>query len=241
MKGLMPGALALACLVFAGFCRADSTNDKANFTGQVAVTSSGKKVKMAWAYVSLYSLDVINAAKEKADKLEPALQQSIQPQIAVQKQRYLDDASILEAQLAADGSRGMPDSNNPTLKSKMATEVQDYKSLTVLIYQSIYYRTSYFYTRELPAPAQYIEVKADGKFSLQIPKSGDWVLMAVAEPETSSGGEPYFWCLKLSSDILKKGHVLLNSSNLTTTNNSNNVVNVLDQAKIDAMIANTLK
>jgi len=245
MKGLMAMAttFALGSLIFVGLCRADS-NDKTAVTGQVSiVTSSGKKVKLAPMEVNLYSLDVITAAKAEADKQGPALRQSVQSQIAVQKQRYLDDASILEAQLTADGSRGKPDFNNPTLKSKMETEEQDYKNLNELIYESIYYKTSYFYTRELPAPTEHQEVSADGKFSLQIPKSGAWVLVATTKPAPPNdvGVDPYFWCLKLSDETLKKGHVVLNNTNLATTTNSNNVVSVLDQATINAMLADVVK
>ena len=241
MKGLLTIALVLASLLPATFCMGAAT-DKTVLTGQVSISNGPtNKVKLGSVYINLYPLDAVNAAKDEADKQDTALRQSVQPEIDARKNQYKDDTFILNTKLNSAGSHGGVDYTSADIKNALTKQNQDIKVLNQLVYNSIYYKTPYFYMKELGASTAHKVADAKGKFSLQVPKSGSWVIEAWAYPIPSANSAPYFWCFNLSAEDLTKGHIVLNESNLATATNSSNVVNLLDQTAIDSMLADVLK
>lgn len=227
--------LALISLLFSEICRADSTDAKTTLSGQISITApSGKKVPLTQIEVNLYPLAVINAAVATAAKQGPLQEKSFQAQIAAQQQKCADDTTIYNGMVRTNESRGIPVFNNPDVKKVSEQIRQDFKYLSDLVYASVYYKTCYFYMRELPVPYEHKEVDASGKFNLQVQNKGDWVLLASAEFASYPNAEPYFWCLKLNSGTLKKGRIALTNENLATTSDKNNIVPKIDQATIHA-------
>jgi hypothetical protein len=76
------------------------------------------------------------------------------------------------------------------------------------------------YFNNLPTPQAVTKTDADGKFSLQLSKKGEFILVAQAQRQVSNNTEKYFWLIRVHPDGKPAMQVMLSNDNLITANSS---------------------
>jgi hypothetical protein len=74
------------------------------------------------------------------------------------------------------------------------------------------------YFSNLPIPPSTAKTDADGKFSLQITKKGEFILVAQAQRQVSDNTEKYFWIIHVHPDGKPEMQIMLSNDNLITAN-----------------------
>jgi hypothetical protein len=84
----------------------------------------------------------------------------------------------------------------------------------------------------LPMPISSVKTDADGRFRLQVPRTGEFVLVATASREFGGGSESYIWAVVDSLDGKDSKQVFLSNDNLAQAYSPESVIQRLG---IDAM------
>lgn len=80
------------------------------------------------------------------------------------------------------------------------------------------------YFNSPPTPLAVAKTDADGKFSLQLYKKGEFVLAAQAQRQVSGNTEKYFWLVRVRPDRKSVMQVMLSNDNLITANSPESAV-----------------
>jgi hypothetical protein len=80
--------------------------------------------------------------------------------------------------------------------------------------QQAYYYSDAFWFSLLQSPIQIAETDAEGKFELQLPRTGKWVIAAHGQRMTWNRIESYYWLQPVSLDGQHKRVQNLNNNNL---------------------------
>jgi hypothetical protein len=80
------------------------------------------------------------------------------------------------------------------------------------------------YFNNLPTALAVTKTDADGKFSLQLPQKGEFILAAQAQRLVSNNTEKYFWLIRIHPDGKSVMQVMLSNDNLITVNSSESAV-----------------
>jgi hypothetical protein len=80
------------------------------------------------------------------------------------------------------------------------------------------------YFKDLPTSLSSTRTDADGKFSLQIPKSGRFAIAAHASRKTYSANEEYYWMVWVSLNGRESTNIILGNQNLMSSGSQESVV-----------------
>jgi len=182
----------------------DAAADKAAIAGQVVfVTREHETIPIGATHVRLYSYDQAHAALELLSAKGGAEQKKLNPTLADEKAKCI---AALAAVAAAKGA----DHAAATKKSDDA--LKEYRD-TVTKYFS--YSGQPYFAENMPAPLADSVTDADGKFSMKIPKTGSWVLVAQGQHAAGTGKETCLWIARIKSEDIAKNQAVLNNDNLT--------------------------
>jgi hypothetical protein len=84
--------------------------------------------------------------------------------------------------------------------------------------EQAYYYSDAFWFSQLQSPIQIGETDAEGKFELQLPRTGKWVIAAHGQRMTRNRIESYYWLQPVSLDGQHKHVQNLNNNNLLRRN-----------------------
>jgi hypothetical protein len=84
--------------------------------------------------------------------------------------------------------------------------------------EQAYYYSDAFWFSQLQSPIQIGETDAEGKFELQLPRTGKWVIAAHGQRMTRNRIESYYWLQPVSLDGQHKRVQNLNNNNLLRRN-----------------------
>jgi hypothetical protein len=206
----------------------DSGN-KATVNGQIfIVTQGGDNIKLGMIHVYLFSGDQIDASLSvlaaKADYEEKKLKPTLDAEEAAESQAEKAEAKAFLDSLQTDKDVNpiMIASDLVDKKKTLDDSLSKYKA-TVDKYS--YYTSPDFYAGGLPTtPITSSESDADGKFTMQIPKTGTWVLAAKGQRSVGDKTEGYFWLVKVSSDPIANNQIFLNNENLAGSNSPDSMI-----------------
>jgi hypothetical protein len=96
-----------------------------------------------------------------------------------------------------------------------------------------FYYSGAFYFSFLYSPIQAVETDADGKFAIQVPKTGSFVIAAKAERYITQINskfitEHYYWLQPISLNGEQQGVQNLSNKNLTSTTGSSSLIHTQD-------------
>jgi len=207
------------------------SSDKATVNGQVFIVTKGaENYKLGSIHVYLYSeeevLAIAAVSLAKAIKLKPALDaerencNKMTQQYAAVLQRYQGMSPVASELIAA--------------QKASSDSLKEFRTALAKYYSNF---SSEYYSQTLPTPLADAQTDADGKFSMQIPKTGSWVLEAEGERSVGDTKEGYVWLARASSDAIAKSQIFLTNENLSTSSSPDSVAVSLSQSDIEEIIA----
>ena len=115
--------------------------------------------------------------------------------------------------VVAAGKQGVSDANAAlnTVRKAATTARREVQSLLA---EQAYYRSHPFYFSHLRYPIQTAETDGDGKFVIQLPLNGKFIIAAQAERSVGNETESYYWLEPVSLDGQREGVQNLSNSNV---------------------------
>jgi len=210
------------------------TAAKGTLSGQIFVsTIGGENFKLGGGSVSLFERKAIEAliAAEKiyADIKIQHLSFDVDAAKAVQDQADAAQKYWFEADLAVHYN----DPNRDTVRQSY-TQARTAADRAEAEYQKVresrdFYYSGAFYFGLLSNPIQTAETDADGKFAIQVPITGGFVVAAKAERYVPLGyTEYYYWLQPVSLDGQQQLVQNLSSNNLTSTKGTSPLLHTQD-------------
>ncbi len=202
------------------------------------VTKAGESVKLGLVPVDLIPLGdllpylnkkVATATNEVA-RLEPLVKAAqaeceIQenPALALEKELRVASPFQLERIGLPNDAQGRADARRSELNERLAVlqarkEWADEKLKSAVKWDELekslqFYRFG-FYFDSLPPPLRTTKTNADGKFQINIPRSGSYVLAAVATRHVGESTESYYWLVKADTRGESPLKIMLSNDNL---------------------------
>jgi hypothetical protein len=202
--------------------------DKATVNGQIFIaTQGGDNIKLALIHVHLFSEDQIDEAMIAIEDKANVEMDKLKPTIDAQK------ADFTKVVSEYDASRDSGNSNFSDMITKR-NAIRDQYEATWRSY--FHYLSQAYYITGLPTPLTEAETDADGKFSIQIPKTGSWVLEAAGERSVGNKTEGYLWIIRVSKDAITHNQIFLNNDNLSDHPSDDSITSTMDQSAIDSAI-----
>jgi len=90
------------------------------------------------------------------------------------------------------------------------------------------YHTGGFYFSILGSPIQSVETDADGKFVIEIPKTGPFVIAAQAQRRVGEKRERYYWLQPVSLEGQQQRVQNLSNNNLTSTTGTSSLIHTIE-------------
>jgi hypothetical protein len=183
---------------------------KGTLSGQVFVsTGGGDSVKLGAVQVQLFAREAIDvlvaAAKNCADV---KIQQLSGP--------------VAEAKAALDQAKGRVNAANYR-DFDAAQEARDAAQNTLDFFYS-----GAFYFAFLHSPIQTAETDADGRFAIEVPTQGSFVIAAQAERHLLREIEHYYWLQPVSLEGQQQSVQNLSNKNLTSTTGTSSLIHTQD-------------
>ncbi len=148
--------------------------------------------------------------------------QNLQPTLDNQK------AKCTKLKDAIDTYEGDPESDEFKVLAQVFTDsLKIYKGTLAKYYH--YYSPAY-YSAGLPTPLATAETDANGNFSIQIPKTGSWVMGAYEQ-----GND--LWLSKVGQHEMERNEVLLSNRNSSSSDSRRSMIKTMDPSAIDEIVA----
>ena len=194
---------------------------KCDLSGEVfIVTKGGQNYKLGLVPISLFSNEAIQPYLDEKKKVAAAELARLKPLVTAAKsdsdRKEIAERAAFDAYLNADYSS--PNRNKLDAAHKLAQD-QASKAQSAyfeLIRQQSRYLSGHFYFSDFPKPLVTSQTNADGRFTIEIPAKGEFVVAANAKRSVGDSTERYFWLIKVSLDGDAKKAIMLSNNNLTS-------------------------
>jgi len=203
------------------------TSEKGTLSGQVFVaTKGGENVKLGAVQVSLFASDAIDvlmaglhsfaAARLEQLRLDIAAATAAERQAeAAQEQAEATQKGIENGISFADGGRALDVARESARAARDAAEATR-QQIPPLLAEQTYYVSNHFYFSHLQSPIQATETDGEGRFAIQVPRTGEFVIAAHAERIVGGKTETYYWLRPVSLDGEQQHVQNLSNSNVTS-------------------------
>ena len=206
---------------------------KGTLSGQVFVpTKGGENFKLGAVQVELFDRNgidaFIKATKTYADIKIQELNRSIEDALAAKRQAEEADQRWHQAlrQLRSDDPNRESFRNSYNQAEQAANRARaEYQRLREA--RDFYY-TGAFYFSLLVNPIQTAETDADGRFVIEVPPQGAFVIGAQAQRSVGDSTEQYYWLQPVSLEGQQKFSQNLSNSNLTSTTGTSSLIHTKD-------------
>jgi len=108
------------------------------------------------------------------------------------------------------------------LKTYADIKIQEQK------WRRVFFYSGSFYFSYLQSPIRTAETDADGKFVMEVPKSGRFVIAAQAKRSVGNETEEYYWLQPVSLEGQQQLNQNLTNNNLTSTPGSSSLIHTAD-------------
>ena len=218
-------------------------SEKGTLSGQIFVaTQGGENAKLGAVQVGLFARDAINVlvaglkafADAKIGQLQSDMATAVQAEMqanAVERQAKADEsqADVVErvsGHLAAEQVRNLAKENGNRAREAANAAKAQYDDL---VRQKNFYYSSPFYFGYLHNAIQTAETDAEGRFAIQVPQTGDFVIAVQAQrrvPNTTT--ERYYWLVPVSLGGQQQLTQNLSNNSLTITTGSSSLIHTQD-------------
>src|SRR5437762_4036676 len=206
---------------------------KGTLSGQVFVsTEGGENFKLGAVKVSLFgreAIDILIAAPKeyagiKIQQLRPASDKAkIVDEQAQAAERAAFNVHLRSHYMDRDYA-ALEQAYNQAREAASRAE-EEYESIEVKLKS---YYSGAFYFAPLLNPVQTAETDADGRFVIEVPQTGGFVIAAQAERRTSNTIERYYWLQPVSLEGQQQHVQNLSNSNLTSTTGTSALIRTQD-------------
>ena len=94
------------------------------------------------------------------------------------------------------------------------------RKISALSAEEAYYHSADFYFLHLQFPIQSAETDGDGKFTIQVPRTGNYVIAAHGHRKLWKDTEKYFWIQPISLEGKQERVLNLSNNNAITSSTS---------------------
>ena len=221
MKGLSAGIaiLLVGCTL----------ERKGDLEGEVfIVTRGGENYKLGLVPITLYSLDslkpYLEQKKQQAETEFARLGRLVDPAKSEMNAKEKARDAAFQAFLNAGNS----DPNRSSLEAAYH-QAKGQCELVVRAYHFLLDAQSKlvsgaFYFDGLPEPLATTQTNSDGKFTIEIPAKGNFVIAARADHTIGNSTEHYYWLIKVSLDGAAKKAIMLSNNNLSSEGSSDSLI-----------------
>jgi hypothetical protein len=206
---------------------------KGTLSGQVFVsTKGGENFKLGAVQVGLFDRNgidaFIKATKTYADIKIQELNRSIEDALAAKKQAEEAEGSWYQAQRQSR----YDDPNRESLRNSY-NQAEQAANRARAEYRKVrgardFYYTGAFYFGLLVNPIQTAETDADGRFVIEVPQQGAFVIGAQAKRSVGDSTEHYYWLQPVSLGGQQKFSQNLSNNNLTSTPGTSSLIHTND-------------
>lgn len=221
---------------------------KGTLSGQIFVaTKGGENVKLGAVQVSLFDREAVNlllaGIRAYADK-NIQLQTARLAAAEGAQQRADSRLALARAALAKDSLQGKDDvwlrvsgTSNAAAKAARAAAESEVHAAEEIVraaqkrYSMVEinnYSSGAFYFRFLLPPIQIAETDAEGRFVIEVPTTGRFVIAARANRRVGSKVERYYWLAPVALDGQQQRVQNLSNSNLTSANGTSSLIVTMD-------------
>ena len=189
------------------------------------VTKGGQNYKLGLVPVALYSL---NALKPNID------QKTKEVSAALSQLKPLSwDAAKVEIQRKGEATKGAlnayeADPQHASLEAALEQSLAAYCAYCYLVEHRD--DCAGFYFVGLPQPIVATQTDSDGRFKIELPMKGQFVLAAQAQRTIGESEEHYYWLLKVSLDGSSAKTIMLSNNNLSSEGSPDSLIPTAEEA-----------
>jgi hypothetical protein len=207
---------------------------KGTLSGQVFVsTAGGENVKLGAVQIGLFARDAIDAllpvVKKYADFKIQELRRSVAEAKAAEDQAEASQKAAWEALTGAIlGGRGDYEAKREASDRATTAAAAALRQHLEMKEQLKVCYSGGFYLALLQSPIRTAETDADGKFVIEVPKTGPFVIAAQAQRRTLETTERYYWLQPVSLEGQQQLTQNLSNNDLTSTTGSSSLIHTQD-------------
>ena len=194
-------------------------------------TKGGENFKLGAVEVALFARDAIDVLVAGLRTYADIKIQQLRPSVDAAKTTYTQaDVAKSAAYQMSLNSIGKPDFQAADRAWQEATRVYDKardEYFKIGAELRVYFSGA-FYFGFLGFPIQRVETDADGKFVIQIPESGRFVIAAQAKRSVGDSTERYYWLQPTSLEGQQQLTQNLSNNNLTSTTGTSSLIHTKD-------------
>jgi hypothetical protein len=194
-------------------------------------TKGGENFKLGAVEVALFARDAIDVLVAGLRTYADIKIQQLRPSVDAAKSTYTQaDVAKSAAYQMSLNSIGKPDFQAADRAWQEATRVYDKardQYFKIGAELRVYFSGA-FYFGFLGFPIQRVETDADGKFVIQIPESGRFVIAAQAKRSVGDSTERYYWLQPISLEGQQQLTQNLSNNNLTSTTGTSSLIHTKD-------------
>ena len=226
MKTMVMKALSAGITILLVGCTFERKGD---LEGEVFIVTRGSQnYKPGLVPIALYSLDslkpYLEQKKQQAETEFARLGRLVDPAKSEMNAKEKARDAAFQAFLNAGNS----DPNRPSLEAAY----HQAKGQCELVARAYYFLldaqskfvSGAFYFDGLPEPLVTTQTNSDGKFTIEIPVKGNFVIAAHADRTIGNSTEHYYWLLKVSLDGAAKKAIRLSNNNLSSEGSSDSLI-----------------
>ena len=194
-------------------------------------TKGGENFELGAVEVALFARDAIDVLVAGLRTYADIKIQQLRPSVDAAKTTYTQaDVAKSAAYQMSLNSIGKPDFQAADRAWQEATRVYDKardEYFKIGAELRVYFSGA-FYFGFLGFPIQRVETDADGKFVIQIPESGRFVIAAQAKRSVGDSTERYYWLQPTSLEGQQQLTQNLSNNNLTSTTGTSSLIHTKD-------------
>jgi hypothetical protein len=203
-------------------------SEKGTLSGQIFVTTKGREnVKLGASQISLFASDAVDTLMSGLYAYAAAKTERLQSDLAAanaaeqQTRAELEQATATEKNNEELYKKGFAGSSTAVTAVSVAKEAASRAKeahasakgqVESLLAKLRYYHSQDFYFSHLRSPVLTVESDADGKFTIQVPRTGEYVIAAQTERLAPKETERYYWLQPVA--LNGQQQAVLNLSNL---------------------------
>jgi hypothetical protein len=192
------------------------------------VTRGGQNYKLDLVPITLYSVDslkpYLEQKKEKAETELARLGRLVNPNKSEMNAKERARDAAFQAFLNA----GYSDPNKRSLEAAYQQAKEQWelsrRAYYFLLNAQSKFVSGAFYFDGLPEPLVTTQTDSDGKFTIEMPAKGNFVIAAHADRTIGNSTERYYWLIKVSLDGAAKKAITLSNNNLSSEGSSDSLI-----------------
>jgi hypothetical protein len=201
---------------------------KGTLSGQIFVTTKGAgNYKLGAVQVGLFARDAIDTFLPRLNRYADIKIQQLRPSLDAKKIAYeqaaAQEKAAEDAEIKSIRSGGFSEALRTARTAREAADKQRNQYLDVVRKENFYYSGAFYFAYIL-SPIQTAESDAEGKFVIEVPQTGDFVIAAQGERSVVENTERYYWLQPVSLEGQQQRVQNLSNNNLTSTTGTSSLI-----------------